>query len=86
MTLYFQDGARGDSDLTVNGTIVDPSGPGFVGDPCAERTEKTITINEDTPYTFTSAGICQSRGRCADNPANGFQAVTFKPLCLMPGR
>ena len=31
ITLHFVDGLRGDGDITAEGTIVDPGGPGFVG-------------------------------------------------------
>jgi hypothetical protein len=39
--LHFIDGQRGDSDLTANGIILDPGGPGFRSGPHVER----VTIN-----------------------------------------
>ena len=41
-------------------------------------TDKTVTIIEDTPYTFTTADFGYSDGN--DVPANPFQAVTFTTL------
>ncbi len=78
VTLHFLDGARGDNDLTVNGSIVDPSGPGFVVNHAPAGTDKTITINEDAPYTFTAADFGFSDPN--DSPANAFQAVTITTL------
>jgi len=78
ITLHLQDGERGDSDLAVNGTIVDPSGPGFVMNHAPAGTDKTITINEDTPYTFTLEDFGFTDP--LDSQADHFQAVTITTL------
>src|SRR5262249_6984127 len=72
ITLHFQDGARGDSDLTVNGSIVDPSAVATKVNHPPTGADRTITINEDTPYMFTGPDFGFSE--LIDSPVNRFQA------------
>ena len=78
VTVHLRDGARGDSDLTVNGSIVDPGGPGLVQNHAPAGADNTITINEDTPYPVTLADFGFTDPN--DSPANGFQAVKITAL------
>ena len=78
ITVHLQDGARGDHDLTVNGTIVDPSAAAFVKNHAPAGADKTITIYEDTPYRFTAADFGFTDP--SDSPASHFQAVTITTL------
>ena len=56
VTLHFQDGARGDSDLTVNDRIADPSGPAFFNVAPVARPGGPYVADLGTELTLNGTG------------------------------
>ena len=56
VTLYFQDGQRGDSDLISNGRIVDPGGPAFYNSPPVS-VDDSYNMFEDSTLTISAPGV-----------------------------
>ncbi|MBH0199685.1 MAG: PKD domain-containing protein [Nitrospira sp.] len=56
VTLHFQDGARGDSDLTVNGRIADPSGPAFFNVAPVARPGGPYVVDLGSDLTLNGTG------------------------------
>lgn len=55
--LHFVDGARGDDDLTVNGTIVDPGAPTFLLNQPPATQDDLYSVTEDNSLTVIVPGI-----------------------------
>lgn len=53
-TVILKDGQDGDSDLTANGTIVDPGGLGFIPNTRPVANADTATTKQDTPVTTSN--------------------------------
>lgn len=66
LTLHFVDGLRGDHDITANGTVVEPGGP---GEPI-------------TGILTTSASLLPDKFMLAQNYPNPFNALTTIPYDL----
>ena len=66
ITLHFVDGLRGDHDITANGTVMEPGGP---GEPL-------------TGISTTSASVLPDKFMLAQNYPNPFNAVTKIPYDL----
>jgi hypothetical protein len=81
ITLHFVDGARGDDDLTANGTIVDPGAPGFA-DPF------TVTNTADSgPGSLRQAILNANANPGVDVITFDIQAsgpLSIKPLSALP--
>ena len=75
ITLYLVDGLRGDDDLTANGIIVDPGGPGFLA---VDQTGPSLGITSHTNNQHVSTSGITLSGTASDSGMgdNGIQQVT----------
>jgi hypothetical protein len=62
LTLHLVDGKRGDSDLTANGTIVDPGGPAFANRPPVVDAGTQYDGDEGSPISLDGASATDTEG------------------------